>query len=112
VLVTFLSGREDDMTRNERIRKRLPNGTPEEMAWEKAEEVIQRGFKQAMSAMRMMKIDPETKEDIIGENVVSFCTKAKIEVTALTDKITKAEKVRTDKIKEEKIKEEKEKKPK
>jgi len=89
------------MTRNERIRKRLPNGTPEEMAWEKAEEVIQRGFKQAMSAMRMMKLDPDTREDIIGENVVNFCAKHQVEVASLTDKITKAEKVRTDKIKEE-----------
>jgi len=94
------------MTRNERIRKRLPNGTPEEMAREKAEETIQRGLKQALSAMRMMKIEPEIQTDIIGEHIVNFCAKTKIEVAVLTDKIQTAESTRVEiiKINEELIK--------
>ena len=89
------------MTRHERIRLRLPDGTPEEMAREKSEEHIQRGFKLAVNAIRMMQLDPEIKEEIISDNIVNFCAKQKIKVADLTAKISALEKVRTDKIKEE-----------
>jgi len=89
------------LDRSERIRRRLPRGTKEEMAQEFAEEVLKRGLRTATQALRRAKITQDQTADILGGGLVEFCAKEQVEVATLIDKITKAEKVRTDKIKEE-----------